>query len=165
MCWLYSVPNLLVIQYLGTLYLGENKGIWRIKCIKLWMNQSCFSLGFLFQNSLWKFSTFLGYKGIYSRLWDGMWKVPFQQNRVHWWVTHDWDESRVLIASYQTTPNYTFCPVVIQLAWLFIFLHASHMRFILTSHHSRVSRESPSCCTLLIKSLHSLTYNPYIILT
>ena len=24
MCWLYSVPNLLVIQHLETLYLGEN---------------------------------------------------------------------------------------------------------------------------------------------
>ena len=31
---------------------GESRGIWRIKCIRLWMNQSCFSLGFLSQNSL-----------------------------------------------------------------------------------------------------------------
>ena len=28
----------------------------------------------------------------------------------------DWDESRVLVTSYQTKPNCTFCPVVIQLA-------------------------------------------------
>ena len=28
------------------------------------MNQSCFSLGFLTQNSFWKLSTFLGYKGL-----------------------------------------------------------------------------------------------------
>ena len=32
------------------------------------MSQSWFSLGLLYQNSLWKLSTFLGYKGIYSRV-------------------------------------------------------------------------------------------------
>ena len=32
------------------------------------MSQSCFSLGFISQNSLWKLSTFCGYKGIYSRV-------------------------------------------------------------------------------------------------
>ena len=45
---------------------GESKGIWRIKCLRLWMSQSWFFLGFLSQNSLWKLSTFNGYKGIYS---------------------------------------------------------------------------------------------------
>ena len=47
---------------------GESKGIWRIKCLRLWMSQSWFFLGFLSQNSLWKLSTFHGYKGIYSRV-------------------------------------------------------------------------------------------------
>ena len=47
---------------------GESKGIWRIKCLRLWMSQSWFFLGFLSQNSLWKLSTFNGYKGIYSRV-------------------------------------------------------------------------------------------------
>ena len=135
----------------------------------MWRNQSCFSLGFLSQNSLWKFSTFCGYKDIYSRVWDGMWKVIFQQNKIHWRVTYNWDELRVPVASYQTRLDYAFCVVVIQLACLFIFLHASHMCFILTSYHSRVSRksscESPSCCTLWIKSLHSFTHNHYIIPT
>ena len=32
------------------------------------MSQSCCSLGFLSQNSLWKLSTFRGYKGIYNRV-------------------------------------------------------------------------------------------------
>ena len=42
---------------------GKSRGIWRIKCLKLWMSQSWFSLGFLSQ----KFSLeFHGYKGIYS---------------------------------------------------------------------------------------------------
>ena len=34
------------------------------------MSQSYFSLGFLSQNSLWKLSTFRGYKGIYSRVYQ-----------------------------------------------------------------------------------------------
>ena len=32
-CWLYSVPNLLVIQHLETLYLGENHV--RVACEKV----------------------------------------------------------------------------------------------------------------------------------
>ena len=48
-------------------------------CRWLWMNQSSCSLGFLSQNSLWKLSTFRGYKGIYSRVWVGMWKVIFSK--------------------------------------------------------------------------------------
>ena len=32
---------------------------------RLWMSQSCFSLGFLSQNSLWKLSLNRKYKGIY----------------------------------------------------------------------------------------------------
>ena len=35
--------------------------------VRLWMNQSYCSLGFLSQKSLWKLSTISGYKGIYSR--------------------------------------------------------------------------------------------------
>ena len=34
------------------------------------MSQSCLSLGFLSQNSLKKLSTFCGYKGIYSRVYE-----------------------------------------------------------------------------------------------
>ena len=133
------------------------------------MNQSCFSLEFFSQNFLWKLSTFHGYKGIYSRVWDGMWKVTFQQNRVHWQVTCDWYKLRVPVTNHQTRLDRTFYLVVIQLSRLFIFLHVSHVCFILANHQSRVScesnRKSPSCCTLLIKSSHSLTHNPYIILT
>ena len=123
----------------------------------MWINQSCFSLEFLSPNSLWKLFTFHGYKGIYSRVWDGMWKVTFQHNGVYWRVSLQlgW------VASYQTRPDCIFCPIMIQLSWPFIFLHASHVCFILVSHQSRVSRESnhesPSCCTLLIKSSHSHT--------
>ena len=41
------------------------------------------SILFFSRVSLSKLSTFHRYKGIYSRVWDGMWKVTFQQNRVH----------------------------------------------------------------------------------
>ena len=43
------------------------------------MNQSCFSLGFLSQNSLWKLSTFRGYKGIYSSVYEECEKSVFIQ--------------------------------------------------------------------------------------
>ena len=86
---------------------------------RLWMNQSCFSLGFLSQNSLWKLSTFRGYKGLYIVGWEGMRKVSFSQ--IRWsgdlasrlgWVA---SSSRELTA----WPAWDFCPVVQQLAWLF----------------------------------------------
>jgi len=39
MCWLYFVPNLLVIQQLDTLYLGG--GHVRVVCEKMWRIQVC----------------------------------------------------------------------------------------------------------------------------
>ena len=44
---------------------------------RLWMSQSCFSLGFLSQYSLWKLSTFFGYKGFLYSGENGMWRVRF----------------------------------------------------------------------------------------
>ena len=44
---------------------------------RLWMSQSCFSLGFLSHYSLWKLSTFRGYKGYLYWGENGMWKVRF----------------------------------------------------------------------------------------
>ena len=51
---------------------------------RLWMNQSCFSLGFLSQKSLWKLSTFRGYKGLYIEGWERNVKSQFFPNRVVW---------------------------------------------------------------------------------
>ena len=51
---------------------------------RLWMNQSYFSLGFLSQNSLWKLSTFHGYKGLYIVGWERNVKSQFFLNRVFW---------------------------------------------------------------------------------
>ena len=51
---------------------------------RLWMNQSCFSLGFLSKKSLWKLSTFRGYKGLYIVGWERDVKSQFFPNRVVW---------------------------------------------------------------------------------
>ena len=51
---------------------------------RLWMNRSCFSLGFLSQKSFWKLSTFCGYKGLYIVGWETNVKSQFFPNRVVW---------------------------------------------------------------------------------
>ena len=51
---------------------------------RLWMSQSCFSLGFLSQNSLYKLSTIRGYKGYLYWCVFVMQKVRFVTNRVVW---------------------------------------------------------------------------------
>ena len=51
---------------------------------RLWMNQSCFSLGFLSQKSIWKLSTFHGNKGLYIVGWERNVKSQFFLNRVVW---------------------------------------------------------------------------------
>ena len=53
---------------------------------RLWMNQSCFSLGFLSQNSLSKLSIFHGYKGLYIVGWERNVTRQFFPNRVVWWL-------------------------------------------------------------------------------
>ena len=47
--------------------------------IKIVDESILFSLGFLSQNSLWKLSTFCGYKGIYSSVYEECEKSRFIQ--------------------------------------------------------------------------------------
>ena len=47
--------------------------------IKIMDESILFFLGFLFQNSLWKLSTFRGYKGIYSSVYEECKKSCFIQ--------------------------------------------------------------------------------------
>ena len=91
------------------------------------MSQFWFSLGFLSQNSLWKLLTFCRYKSIYSRIHKECEKSFFCKiwhfgNLVSWvgWVAS-------LNREITTRPDYTFCPVMLQLLWAFCFLHVSHM--------------------------------------
>ena len=118
---------------------------------RLWMNQSCFSLGFLSQNSLWKLSTFGGYKGLYIVGWEGMWKVSFSQTEwssdlASWlgWVTS---------SSHELTawPAWDFCPVVQQLARRFSFWHAWHVCIIMAACNREIQPWVPV-------SLHNLEY-------
>ena len=59
------------------------------------MSQSCFSLGFLSQNSLWKFSTFRGYKGIYSMVSEECEQSVFIKQGILATQAYNWNESRV----------------------------------------------------------------------
>ena len=62
---------------------------------RLWMSQSCFSLGFLFQNSLWKLSTICGYKDLYILV--GVWNVKSHFSKTE--LAGDLTESQVQAAS------------------------------------------------------------------
>ena len=80
---------------------------------RLWMNQSCFSLGFLSQNSLWKFSIFYWYKGYLYWSEKGMRRVSFsKQSGLATWLSHEskprvnWMASLGLL-SYSATAGVT----------------------------------------------------------
>ena len=117
----------------------EESLIWR-----LWMNQSCFSLGFISQNYLWKLLFFCGYKGYLYWCVYGMWRVSFSQIE---WIGD--------LAS--------------RLDWVATPLHASLVcilwRLASCKQAVRSSRESLAECTILSFSSHSLTHYPYMILT
>ena len=91
------------------------------------MNQSCFTLGFFSQNSLWKLSFICGYKGYLYWGERRMWNVRFFKTGVARGLASrlDW----VARSSREITvwPVVLFCPVVLQLAWLFTFWHTWHM--------------------------------------
>ena len=94
---------------------------------RLWMSQSYFSLGFLSQYSLWKLSTFRGYKGYLYWSENGMWRVRFYKTE----LASDLDSWLDWVASSNREvtewPICTFFPVVLQLAWRFNFWHAWHV--------------------------------------
>ena len=83
------------------------------------MSQSCFSLGFLSQNSLWKLSTFRGYKGIYSRVYEECKKSCFNQTGHSSDSTSQLEQVVNLSCKLIAWPDWKFCPVVLQLAWFF----------------------------------------------
>ena len=134
----------------------EESLMWR-----LWMNQSCFTLGFLSQNSFWKLSFLCGYKGYLY--WDenGKWRVRIFINKGGSWL--DW----VARSSHTITerPVVLFCPVVLQLAWCFNFWHAWHVcnfwRLAAVSHPRDPVSSLCFSCTLLSICSHYLTHYPY----
>ena len=87
------------------------------------MSQSCFSLGFLFQNSLWKLSTFCGYKGIYSRVCMKCEELVTTKQNVLTTQVHDWNKSRAnCLAKLEVLSCSAIAGVTLQLP-----LHASHV--------------------------------------
>ena len=99
----------------------KSRGIWRVSMWRLWMSQSCFSLGFLSQYSLWKLSIFHGYEGYLYWSENGMRRVRFFKTELASGLASRLDS--IVSSSHEQTelPDWTFCPVVLQLVWLFIF--------------------------------------------
>ena len=138
----------------------ESRRIWRIKWQKLWMSQFCFSLEFLSQNFLWKLSTYCGYKDIYSGVCEECEKIVFIQIghsgnltlRLEWVVS--------LSRELTVWPDYTFCPVVLQLSWPFSSLHASHVWHYGDLLVARSNRETPLNAHIL-SFFHTLSHTTF----
>ena len=122
---------------------------------RLWMSQSFFSLGFLSQKSLWKLSIFHGYKGHLYWSEKGMRRVSFSITK--WtgdlasWL--DW----VVSPSRELTEwlVWTFCPIVLQLAWRFSFSVCFTCVHLLAAYKLRATREIQP---RVPASLHSLKH-------
>ena len=119
------------------------------------MSQSCFFLGFLSQNFLWKLSIFRGYKGYLYWSEKGMRRVSFSITE---WIGNlalrlDW----VASPSRELTkwPVWTFCPVVLQLVWRFSFSACFTRVHLLVACKLRATREIQS---RVPTSLHSLEH-------
>ena len=133
------------------------------------MSQSCFSLGFFSQNSLWKLSTICGYKGYLYWCVFGMRKVSFSQTEWSGDLASRLDWVTSLSHELTAWPDWKFCLVVLQLAWLFSSPVCFTRVPLLATCQPRANREiqlrDPTECTLLSFSSHSLTHYPYIIPT
>ena len=128
------------------------------------MNQSCFSLGFLSQNSLWKLSFFHGYKGYLYLGENGMWRVRFFKtglacglaSRLDWVVSSNREVTK--------QPVVLFCPIMLQLAWRFNFWHVWHVssfwQLAGVSHPRDPITSLCFSCTLLSIFSHYLTHYP-----
>ena len=124
------------------------------------MSQSCFSLGFLSQNSLWRLSTFRGYKGIYSRVYEECQESVTTKQDVLVIRACNWNESRanylakLEVLSYNATAGMT----------LQLLLHASHVCHFGDLAVASQSQDSLELHTSQISSLsHTLPlHNSYL---
>ena len=136
---------------------------------RLWISQSCFSLRFLSQYSLWKLSTFRGYKGYLYWSENEMRRVRFFKIKLAGGLDSRLDWVKNSSREVTERPVCTFCHVVLQLEWRFNFWHAWHVcnfwRLVSHKPPTRSSRESLFLCTILSISSHSLTHYPYMIPT
>ena len=91
------------------------------------MNQPWFSLGFLSKKFSLKALYISWYKGIYSRVCEKCEKSIFSKTGHSSDLASQLERVTSLSREITVRPNYTFCPVMLQLSWPFSFLHASHV--------------------------------------
>ena len=131
---------------------------------RLWMSQSCFPLGFLFQYSLYKLSTFCGYKGYLYWSENGMRRVRFFKTELIGGLDSRLDSVASSSREIIEQPVYTFCPIVLQLAWRFNFWHAWHVFNIwrlATASHPRDPVVSPCFFAQSWAFLHTLSLTTF----
>ena len=122
---------------------------------RLWMSQSYFSLGFLSQYSLWKLSIFCGYEGYLYLCVFGMRRVSFSKtelagglaSRLDWAMSSSRELTEWLV--------WTFCLVVLQLAWRFNFSACLARVQLLAACKPRATREVQSW---VLATLHKLEH-------
>ena len=130
------------------------------------MSQSCFSLGFFSQNSLWKLSTIRGYKGYLYWCVFRMQKVIFFPNRVVWRLglatrlSCEFESRANCLARLKVLSCSATTGVTLQLLYM---LHTCSTFD--DSPVERSSREALLECTFLSFSSHFLTHYPYMIPT
>ena len=122
---------------------------------KLGMSQSCFSLGFLSQYSLWKLSTIRGYKGYLYLYVFGMRRVSFSKIELAGGLASRLDWTTSSNRKVTERPDWTFCPVVLQLAWRFSFSTCLARVQLLAACKLRAIREIQS---RVPDSLHNLEH-------
>ena len=122
------------------------------------MSQSWFSLGFLSQYSLWKLSTFRGYEGYLYLCVFGMQRVRFFETELAGGLALrlDWSTS----SSRELTEwlVWTFCPVMLQLAWHFNFSACLARVQLLVACKSRDPVASPCYFAQTWAFLHTLSH-------
>ena len=131
---------------------------------RLWTNQSCFSLGFLSQNSLWKLFTFRGYKGLYIVGWERNVKRQFFPNKVVCRLdlvtklSREFKPQANSLASLGLLSYSAIAGMTLQLPRI---LHTcANFGGLPARVTCKSSRESLHPCTILSISSHSLTHYP-----
>ena len=114
------------------------------------MNQSCCSLGFLSQNSLWKLSIFRGYKGIYSRVREEREKTFFCKtgcsgDSLAKGMSREFESRN----NWQARLSFLSCsaPAVVTLQLSACFTRVAFWRVNSRESLARSSRENPLECT------------------
>ena len=142
----------------------KSRGIWRISKVKI-VDESILFFSRVSQNSLWKLSTFGGYKGLYIVGWERNAKSQFFLNRVVWQLGLATGLSREFqpwvnglanlgLLSYSATAG-----VALQLPCMLLMC----LQLAALSRESPMSpsRETLHLCTILSISSHLLTHYPY----